>query len=75
MYGIVSLGGSHASLWGEQDERGEQGEDAKNAMFTTYPHETKRLVNKVNVAPRFFALRRTLRAKPMQVLMALSCQH
>jgi hypothetical protein len=34
----------------EPDERGEQGEHAKNATFTTYPQESKGLVNKVNVA-------------------------
>jgi hypothetical protein len=34
----------------ERGERGEQGEHAKNATFTTYPQESKSLVNKVNVA-------------------------
>jgi hypothetical protein len=42
---------------GERGERGEQGEDEKNATFTTYPYESKELVNKVNVAWKCFACR------------------
>ena len=31
------------------------GEHVRNAIFTTYPYETKELVNVVNVVRRFFA--------------------
>jgi hypothetical protein len=47
----------------EPDERGEQGEHAKNATFTTYPQESKGLVNKVNVARGYFDFSRTSHAK------------
>ena len=42
------------------------GERYKRVMFTTYLHESKRLVNVVNVARGFFASRRTYIAKPYQ---------
>jgi hypothetical protein len=39
------------------------GERRKNPTFTTYPYETKRLVNVVNVVRGYFALSRTSLAK------------
>jgi hypothetical protein len=40
--------------WSLKGERGEQGEREKSATFTTYPHESKRLVNEVNVLQGYF---------------------
>jgi hypothetical protein len=48
---------------GERGEQGEQGEHAKNATFTTYPQESKGLVNKVNVRAGYFDFSRTSHAK------------
>jgi hypothetical protein len=39
------------------------GEHIETAMFTTYPHETKGLVNVVNVARGYFGSSRTFLAK------------
>jgi hypothetical protein len=44
-------------------EQGERCEHVKSAMFTTYPHERKGLVNVVNVAPGYFGSSRTSHAK------------
>jgi hypothetical protein len=49
-------------------ERGEQGAEAKNATFLTYAHESKGLLDVVNVARRFFTLPRTLHAKRLRIM-------
>jgi len=49
---------------GERGEQGERGADVKSTMFTTQAHETKGLVNEVNVVRKYFRSERTPRAKP-----------